>query len=113
MKYSTIVLILLLIVSGCATTSLPERPRAIALKKGKAPYPIVAAIKSVEGYVRVSYDINEQGNPININVIESVPKEIFDKAAIKSISKWKYAPKVVNGQPVSQNNNIAHLEFKM
>jgi protein TonB len=112
MKYSVIFLILML-TSGCATTSLPERPRAIALKKVKALYPIVAAIKSVEGYVRIRYDINEQGNPININVIESVPKEVFDKAAIKSVSKWKFAPKVVNGNPVSQNNNIAKVDFEM
>jgi hypothetical protein len=48
MKYSVIVLILML-ASGCATTSIPERPRAIALKKLEQLIQLLQRLKMLKG----------------------------------------------------------------
>jgi TonB family protein len=69
--------------------------------------------KSREGWVRLSFDISETGNPINIKVIEANPERIFDNAAIKALTKWKYRPKFINGVAVIQRDLEVHLDFKL
>ena len=74
---------------------------------------IHAARNRIEGYVQMNFDISESGDPINIKVIKSVPEQVFDKAAVKALSNWKYAPKVVDGIAVKQKNLEVRLDFKL
>lgn len=113
MKHSILVLISLVLVMGCTSTALSERPDAALQETANPTYPIDAARNRIEGYVRMSFDISESGEPVNIKVIKSVPEQVFDKAAIKALSKWKYAPKVVNGVAVIQKGLKVQLDFKL
>ena len=113
MKHSILALISLVLFMGCSSTPLPERSNAALQETANPTYPIYAARNKIEGYVQMSFDISESGNPINIKVQKSVPEQIFDKAAIKALSNWKYAPKVVNGVPVEQKDLEVRLDFKL
>ncbi|TQV72861.1 M56 family metallopeptidase [Aliikangiella marina] len=53
-------------------------------------YPLKAAKQGVEGYVRFQLDIDENGLPSNIKIIESTPGDTFDQAAMDSIKQWKF-----------------------
>lgn len=66
-----------------------------------------------QGFVKLSFDIDEQGKPMNINIIESEPKKVFDKAAVNALEKWRYDPKIVNGVAVKQTNQTVKLDFKL
>lgn len=76
-------------------------------------YPIQAARDGKEGWVRLSFTINEIGGVEDVKVIEAQPKRIFDKEARRALRKWKYKPKVVDGKPVKQPGLTVQLDFKM
>ncbi|WP_371193261.1 energy transducer TonB [Glaciecola sp. SC05] len=66
-----------------------------------------------EGWVMLEFDINTLGEPVNISVLESVPARIFDKEAVRALTKWKYKPKIVDGVPVVQKDLKVRLDFTL
>ncbi len=76
-------------------------------------YPIGAARDGTEGWVVLAFDINTIGEVINIKIIDSQPKRIFDNAAKKALKKWKYRAKSVDGEQVEQHNFTVKLDFNM
>jgi len=76
-------------------------------------YPIQAARDGKEGWVKLSFTINEIGGVEDVKVIEAQPKRIFDKEARRALRKWKYKPKVVDGKPQRQPGLTVQLDFKM
>lgn len=66
----------------------------------------------LNGWVQLIFDIDEQGKPINIRVqATSRDDEKLHKPAIKALSKWKYRPKIVDGQAVVQKDQKVRLDF--
>jgi protein TonB len=76
-------------------------------------YPISAARDGIEGWVVLAFDINEIGQVINIEIIDSQPKRTFDKAAKQALKKWKYRAKSIDGKQVQQKNFTVQLDFSM
>ncbi len=76
-------------------------------------YPIQAARDGKEGWVKLSFTINEIGGVEDVDVIEAQPKRVFDKEAKRALRKWKYKPKVVDGKPMRQVGLTVQLDFKM
>ncbi len=76
-------------------------------------YPIQATRDGKEGWVTLSFTINEIGGVEDVDVIEAEPKRIFDKEAKRALRKWKYKPKVVDGKPMRQPGLTVRLDFKM
>ena len=62
-------------------------------------YPEIARIAHVEGKVVLEATIDEWGVVKNVTVRQSQP--LLDKAAIEAVSKWRYAPTRLNGQPIA------------
>lgn len=76
-------------------------------------YPIQAARDGKEGWVRLSFTINEVGGVEDVKVLEADPKRIFDREAMRALRKWKYKPKIVDGKPEKQFNMRVQLDFKL
>ena len=76
-------------------------------------YPIQAARDGKEGWVRLSFTINEAGGVEDVEVIDADPKRIFDREAKRALRKWKYKPKIVDGKPEKQFNMQVQLDFKL
>ncbi|MFC0117079.1 energy transducer TonB [Pseudoalteromonas xiamenensis] len=76
-------------------------------------YPIEAARDGKEGWVQLSFTINELGGVDDVEVINAEPKRIFDREAIRALRKWKYRPKVEDGKPVKQFGIQVQLDFKL
>jgi protein TonB len=76
-------------------------------------YPIQAARDGKEGWVTLSFTINEIGGVEDVDVIEADPKRVFDKEAKRALRKWKYKPKVVDGKAMRQPGLTVRLDFKM
>lgn len=64
------------------------------------------------GWVDVEFDITVKGNVENPVIVASQPPGVFDKPALKALKKWKFNPKIVDGQPVRQRSK-QRIEFKM
>ena len=65
-------------------------------------YPHRAAKRGLEGWVRVEFTITTRGTVRNARVLEASPKGIFEHAALRAISRWKFKPKLVNGLAVER-----------
>ena len=64
-------------------------------------YPMRARRRGIEGWVRVRFIVNEEGRVGDISVIESRPKNIFDRPVIRCVSAWRFTPGTVEGVPVN------------
>ena len=76
-------------------------------------YPIAAARDGKEGWVQLSFTINEIGGVEDVKVIKAEPKRVFNKEARKALRKWKYKPKIVDGKAIKQPGLTVQLDFKL
>ena len=76
-------------------------------------YPRRAAEQFIEGWVTLKFDITTTGATTNVKVVDANPKRIFDRAAARAVSKWKYRPKVVDGKALVTKNVKVRLTFKL
>jgi len=69
-----------------------------------APKMPKAAIKNrTQGYVKMEFDISDDGKPIRINIIESYPNSLFNKVSVTALSKWAYKPEAVQCNSLQLN----------
>ena len=107
--YKWFLVFCLLVLGGCATNNRP-----LQLLSGAGPiYPAAAKAQNIEGYVVVQYDVNIQGQVVNAQVVESHPKNIFDMAAIKAVSSWKFNAPRMAGKAVPAENIRSRVQFKL
>lgn len=62
-------------------------------------YPQRAAQRGLEGYVIVEFTVTRTGTTRDISVVES-SNSVFDRAAVDAAAKFKYRPRVIDGEPV-------------
>ncbi|RZA25013.1 MAG: energy transducer TonB [Proteobacteria bacterium] len=75
--------------------------------------PVEAREKGIEGYVLLSLDIDEEGKPENLSVVKAEPRNLFEKEARAAVRKWRYKPRMVNGQAVKVLGHQVRVEFKI
>ncbi len=75
-------------------------------------YPRGPKQAGIEGYVTMAVTIRPDGTVFNVKILESQPKRLFDKAATDAMKRWKFRPKVVDGNPVEQRAKQT-IEFKL
>jgi len=63
-------------------------------------YPRRAQQRGITGYVLLEFTVTSTGAVRDPVVIEAQPEGIFDRAAMQAALKFKYKPKVVDGEPV-------------
>ncbi len=78
--------------------TVDEQPRVVA--RGSVGYPPRARQKNIEGYVKLSFIINERGEVEKLAVIESDPPGVFEETAIAAVGSTRYSPARYRGQPV-------------
>ncbi|MFT6268486.1 MAG: protein TonB [Alphaproteobacteria bacterium] len=76
-------------------------------------YPPEAARDGKEGWVELSFTINEVGGVEDVEVLQADPKRIFDREAKRALKKWKYRPKVVDGIAQRQPGLKVRLDFTL
>jgi protein TonB len=65
------------------------------------------------GSVLVRFDVTKLGTVANARVVESSPAGMFDKAALKAISRCRYRPAVVDGEPAERRGLQVRLRFEL
>lgn len=74
----------------------------IPLVRVPPDYPVRAVNRGIEGWVLVEFTITGTGAVKDAKVVDAKPANIFNDAALKAIARWRYNPKIENGQPVER-----------
>jgi periplasmic protein TonB len=77
----------------------PSDGEYLPIVKVQPIYPRRALSRGVEGYVIVEFTVTKQGTTKDVRVVEST-SSMFDNAAVKAAQKFKYKPRVVDGEPI-------------
>jgi TonB family protein len=94
-----------------APAVLPEKD--MRRTKFVAPsYPDRAREREIEGWVDLEFTVNKDGTTSNGVVKAAEPEGVFDRSALQAVERWRYEPRVVNGQVVDQRVH-ARLRFQL
>ena len=82
------------------------------ISKVSPVYPETALDERLEGDVVVEYTITRQGTVANARAIESTD-EVFEAAALESVSQFAYVPRVIEGEPVDVSGVRVRVLFRL
>lgn len=108
------------LVAGVALANLAETAHSVDKPSSATPviriephYPVEAAQNNQEGSVILQFDIAKDGTTDNIQVIESFPKQVFNKVSITALKQWTYKPRIQGGQAEKQTGLKVQLDFRL
>ena len=98
-------------ISGASL--LPD-DRQLVIALGFPPeYPARALNRGIEGYAVVGFSVNKAGSVFDPFIIESEPKGVFDRSALKGILKFKYKARMVDGHPVVTDGQQYQFTYQL
>jgi len=65
-------------------------------------WPREALIEGISGWVLIEFTINEDGTVSDPQVVDAEPRRMFERNALRAIFKWKFKPRIIDGQPVKR-----------
>jgi TonB family protein len=104
-----------LLASAPATADLPQFGTFVAakpLQRHNPSYPAAAQAAWKEGWVIVSYCIDTSGSVRDPVIDRSSGSKDFERAALRTLPKWKYEPATLDGVPVEQCATRVRLSFQ-
>ncbi len=66
---------------------------------------------AVEGFVRIIFDVDAAGDPLNVTVLESEPPGFKDDTMVRAIRRSRFRPRVVDGEVVYSTGLIRNFTF--
>lgn len=76
-------------------------------------YPRRALQRGIEGYVIVEFTVTKQGSVRDPLVVEAQPQGIFERAALDAALKFKYKPRVINGEATDVSGIQNRISFEI
>ncbi len=77
-------------------------------------YPRRAQTRGITGYCIVEYTVTKSGSIRDPRPVDCEPSGVFERASVKAAEKFKYKPRVVDGEPIEvagvQNKFTYELE---
>lgn len=80
------------------------------------PLPLMppeAIARGIEGEVTLRFTIAPDGSVVDIEVVSADPPGYFERAAIRAVSRWRYDPQLVDGQPVARPGQLVSFPFTL
>jgi protein TonB len=76
-------------------------------------YPARAARNGAEGWVQIRFNVTTSGTVRDAVVVASEPAGEFEDAALKSIARWRYNPRIDGGVAVERIGLETVIRFKL
>jgi protein TonB len=76
-------------------------------------YPPSAETRGIEGWVQVQFTITAAGTVRDAVVVAAEPPNVFDKAALEAIARWRYNPRVDGGVAVERVGVQTLIRFNL
>ena len=74
--------------------------------------PIMPTRAEKSGHCKVRFDVSPEGQPFNVEATYCT-QSLFSRSSIKSVQKWKYNPKVVDGRSVARSGVESKITFRL
>lgn len=74
-------------------------------------YPRRAQTRGIEGYCDMEFTVLRTGEVTDAVAVEC-SSSVFESASVKAVQKWKYKPRVVNGEPIDSPGVQTRLTYK-
>ncbi|MDQ7049941.1 MAG: TonB family protein [Enterobacterales bacterium] len=81
---------------------------AIPISITNPRYPRHAAMNGIEGWVLFEFDLDNNGHPTNLKLIDSFPKDTFVKDASIAIVKWTFS----NDNPSKRKQYLMQFQLE-
>lgn len=117
----TLILSITLVGTICSAQAGDNNSSApVLLSTPTYEYPTSAAIKSIEGTCKVTFDVTPTGLTENIHIkpedcttSDGKPTTLFFRTSTKTVQSLKFSPKIENGKPVYAHNQTYTVTYKM
>ncbi|HKJ74780.1 MAG TPA: energy transducer TonB [Alphaproteobacteria bacterium] len=77
-------------------------------------YPNRARSAGKEGYADIQFTVTKTGQVVDAQVIDENPDGWgFGQAAVKTVQRWRYQPKLVDGKPVERPGLRFRIRFQL
>jgi len=90
-------------IGNFASVDRTEEGDIIPIVVIRPMYPRDAAMKGLEGWVKVGFTITAIGTVKDPKVLDAKPPRVFNREAIRAILKWKFKPRVIDGVAVDRS----------
>ena len=100
------------VLTGLQVGTGKSSTNVIPLVRIPPTYPMRAANRRIQGWVKVEFTITKEGTVKDAAVVASKPSSIFNNAALKAIKRWKFKPHIIAGEAYEQRA-VQTLEFKL
>ncbi|MDZ4811624.1 MAG: energy transducer TonB [Pseudomonadota bacterium] len=87
-------------VMDSTATSPSSTSEPVALVRVSPDYPAAAKKRRTEGWVELQFLVGVDGVPRQIEVLRAQPPSMFDRAAVRAVSRWKFKPAERGGASV-------------
>lgn len=74
--------------------------------------PIMPPRAEKSGHCKVKFDVSPEGQPFNVTA-PYCTQSLFERASVKSVQKWKYNPKIVDGRSVARVGVESKISFRL
>jgi protein TonB len=74
--------------------------------------PIMPPRAERSGHCKVKFDVSPEGQPFNV-VATFCSQSVFKRASTKSVQKWKYNPKIVDGRATARKGVESRITFRL
>jgi len=74
--------------------------------------PIMPPRAEKSGHCKVRFDVSPEGQPFNV-VATYCTQKLFERSSVKSVQKWKYNPKIVDGRSVARSGVESKITFRL
>lgn len=64
------------------------------------PYPFLARRRGIEGWVRVRFLVDRQGQVRELTIVKAQPPGVFEDTVRRTLPRWRFRPGVKDGRPV-------------
>jgi protein TonB len=75
-------------------------------------YPPRAAERGIEGTCQFTFDVTPDGTPTNIQIMQC-DSSLFERASIRAVERWRYEPKIVDGNAVWRRGVVSSFDFQL
>ena len=99
---------------------ITELPRVSGSDRGPLPsvriepdYPENAKLRGITGWVTFRFTVTRDGSVKDVEIVDAQPKRVWDAAALRAVSSWKYQPAIRDGRPVEQTGLMVTYHFEL